>query len=83
MNLKKLNAPHVYTGKDGRVVRVWRCSVCGQNFEWGSTSKWFGSELDRDNEAWDRILVTCGRRCFERAHKEPACIALLKLGTKE
>ena len=54
-------APTVYTGRDGRKVRVYRCDVCGTLFEWGTQSRWFGPmEIEGD---WHKVTIVCSRKC--------------------
>jgi hypothetical protein len=56
-------APTIYTGRDGKTVRVWVCSVCGRTFEWGFGAEWFGSDKEAEDRDWDRITVVCGLLC--------------------
>lgn len=57
------DAPKVYTGEDGKQVRVWTCDVCRKHFEWDDRSEWYGSELDFENHDWHKVLVVCSGEC--------------------
>lgn len=50
-----------YTGKDGRIVRVWTCSVCKKPFEWGPGAEWYGSLACEHDPS--QLVVVCSRKC--------------------
>lgn len=67
-----MERPTVYTGNDGRQVRVYVCDVCRKPFEWGPGALWYGSIADVEDCNWDEIAVLCSLQCkwrFEDSEK--------------
>ena len=46
---------------------VWFCDVCDSAFRWHDDSRWYGSDLDLENEDYDKMTICCSRDCVTKA----------------
>lgn len=56
-------SPKIYTGKDGKQVRVRICDSCKKPFEWSRDSWVFGSLKDEEDCNWAAMRIGCSARC--------------------
>ena len=46
-------------------VRIYTCSGCGEKFTWDKDSRWYGSELEMENNP-NSIPYYCHKKCMPK-----------------